>query len=881
MAHPRFFLSFLPSAILGAALAGLLAACGGQGTQEETQGNAANASNAPAALASGVTSFGTSSEAYAQNIPSSALRPAYHLSPVLPEPPSGIDAGGLSLSAHLPPQAKRIPEQLQHMATRELSVARLVNGVSIDFLAQPDAAGPASSSAVSATYSPAQIRAAYGLPALPASYANLSAAQLAQYGAGQTIYVVDAYDDQQIVGELAAFNQLFGLPACNTKTFAGATGLALPAPSANACDFYKIYSNNSSTISSTAPNYDANWAVEIALDVQWAHAIAPLARIVLIEAPDASTPGLTGAIGLADQMGPGFVSMSFGGAEGSYVTTLDSYFQATGMNYFAATGDNGEAVSWPSVSPYVVAVGATSLTYTGTGSRTETAWSKTGGGVSAYEAAPSYQAATVPGMQTYGGRAAADVAFNGDPNTGQYAAVIPNQTTCTFCQVSWLTVGGTSLSTPQWAALAAMANAMRVQGGKSAIVDFHSTLYAQIASSSSAYASNFMDVTQGTDGTCSVCSTKKGYDIPTGLGTPNAGQLIGTLTGLSLASAPTVSGGISISGLAGKALTFTASVSGSSAYTMSLQNAPSGMTISSKAVVSWSSPVIGVYTVGVIATDSKSGLTGQGTYTVFVASSSAPVVSSGSESGLAGTALNFPVTVSDANPYTLSLSGAPSGMSISSGGLVSWPTPVAGSYTVTVKAADMINGLSATGAYSVVINKSGGPVVSSGNIAGPAGVALSFAATATNANAYTWSLAGAPSGMSIASSGTISWAQPRAGIYSVSAVAKDAKTGLTGTGNYIVNIGASGAPVISGSALVGKAGSPMSGTIKITDANSQVVGVSIGGAPLGMVTNASGGMNSFTVSWSKPVAGTYLLQVSATDAARNTTSAELQVIVTN
>jgi hypothetical protein len=198
-----------------------------------------------------------------------------------------------------------------------------------------------------------------------------------------------------------------------------------------------------------------------------------------------------------------------------------------------------------------------------------------------------------------------------------------------------------------------------------------------------------------------------------------------------------------------------------------------------------------------------------------------------------------------------------------------------------VKALDSINGSSGSGVYAVVINKSGAPVVSSGNVSGQAGVPLAFTVSTSDANALALSLAGAPSGMAISSSGTVSWAAPVAGVYSVSVVAKDSKTSLVGTGNYLVSIGAAGAPVIAGSGLTVKTGTPLSGTIQISDAASSVVGVGIGGAPLGMSFVANGGLNNFTVSWSKPVAGVYVLQVSAVDSAGNATSALLQVIVSN
>ena len=846
----------------------LLSACGGQADMAS-----APTSTAPAAVTSSTLVF--DGGATAAQAAGARFEPTYHLAPVLPDTPSAIDADGSSSSAHEAPQVKLIPEAVRRNSTSHLAVSKLVVGETVTM------SPSASTAATTVYYRPAQIRAAYGLPALPASYANLSAAQLAQYGAGQTIYIIDSFDDQMIAGELGAFSQLFGLPACNSVTLAANASLPLSAPSKNSCDFYKIYSGANGTMSATAPAYDAKWAVETALDVQWAHAMAPLARIVLIEAPNATFGGMTGAIQLANKMGPGVVSMSFAGNEGSYVLGADSYFQAPNMTYFAATGDSGAAVSWPAVSPNVMAVGGTTLNYSGTGARSEVAWSSTGGGISAFEPTPAYQTTKSAGMQNYGFRAVADVAFNADPNSGQMTAVIPNQTTCSFCQVSWVIAGGTSLATPQWAGLAAIANAMRVQAGKGMLGDPHVALYTQIASTAATYAADFYDVATGNDGTCAVCVTKKGYDVPTGLGTPNASALINTLTGLQMASAPSVSGGYSISAIAGKAMTFTATVTDANAYTMSLQGAPNGMTINSKAVVTWNSPVAGTYTVNVVATDSKTGLTGQGVYTVFVATATVPIISSGTVAVTAGQALTFPVVVSDANPTSLTISGNPSGMTLSSAGLVSWAKPVAGTYSVTITAKDMINGLSAVGVYSVIVNKTAGPVVIGGNVAAVASTPVNFTVTTTDTNPCTWSLAGAPTGMSISANGAISWNSPIAGSYSVNVVAKDSKTGLVGTGVVGFTVTQAGGPIVTATGLTGKVGTPLSGTIQINDSSSNISGVGIGGAPAGMSVNASGGMSTFSVKWSAPVAGTYNLQVSATDAAGKSTAASIIVSITN
>jgi hypothetical protein len=131
---------------------------------------------------------------------------------------------------------------------------------------------------------------------------------------------------------------------------------------------------------------------------------------------------LTSAVQLANQMGPGVVSQSFGSAEGGWTSSFDATFSVANMTYLAATGDAGAEVDWPAVSSHVLAVSGTSLTYSGTGSRTETVWSGTGGGVSAYVPKPTYQALAVPGINASGYRGVSDVTFNADPNTGQYLA---------------------------------------------------------------------------------------------------------------------------------------------------------------------------------------------------------------------------------------------------------------------------------------------------------------------------------------------------------------------------------------------------------------------------------------------------------------------------
>lgn len=332
-----------------------------------------------------------------------AAEPTFHVAPVLLEEPSDIDASSNDASARLAPHVTSVPSALAHLSTRQLTRGAIeaaaygaapMTGVQAD---DPRATPLAAGTAV-ATYSPAQIRAAYALPSLPAAGTALSPAVGAQLGAGQTIYLIDAMNDPNVAAELAAFNQAFGLPSCATSVIAPGAGLPLAPAALTGCSLSVVYTTSAGAMTASPPAYDSGWSTEISLDVQWSHATAPLARIILIEAPDASLNSLLGAVELANAMGPGVVSMSFGSPEGSWSASVDSTFTASNMSYLAATGDAGAAVDWPAVSAHVLAVGATTLTYTGASPRSEIAWSDTGGGISAYVPAPSYQTSAVPGM---------------------------------------------------------------------------------------------------------------------------------------------------------------------------------------------------------------------------------------------------------------------------------------------------------------------------------------------------------------------------------------------------------------------------------------------------------------------------------------------------
>lgn len=342
----------------------------------------------------------------------------------------------------------------------------------------------------STAFTPAQIRHAYGFDLV------------SNQGAGQVIGIVDAYDDPSAEADLGVFTKQFGLSACTT---------------ANGC-FRKVYSNG------RQPAANANWAIEIALDIEWAHAVAPQATILLVEAPSNSLSDLLNAVDVAVRNGASVVSMSWTAGEFSSEAAYDNNFVSSGVTFLAASGDTGSGMAYPAASPDVIAVGGTSLTLSGNGSyQSESAWAGSGGGISAYEHEPSFQAQFGIPYNPRGYRGAPDVAYNANPSTGYavYDSVKNNGYS------GWYQVGGTSASSPQWAGLIAIANSMRVAARKARLSSTDSSLYSLAKSH---MATDFHSVTQGQNGSCGVwCDASAGYDYITGLGTPQASALINAL----------------------------------------------------------------------------------------------------------------------------------------------------------------------------------------------------------------------------------------------------------------------------------------------------------------------------------------------------------------
>src|ERR1700723_2743708 len=246
------------------------------------------------------------------------------------------------------------------------------------------AEGASLSTPPTTAFTPSQIRHAYGFDLVT------------NQGAGQTIALVDAYDDANAASDLGVFSKPFNPPACTT---------------ANGCS-RQLYS------SGRKPAANANWAVEISLDIEWAHAIAPQAKTRLIEAPPNNLSDLLAGVGFAVRNGASVVSMSWTSAELSSERNLDNHFVSTGVTFLAASGDSGAGVNYPAASPDVIAVGGTSLTLDKSGNySSESAWSGSGGGLSKYEYEPVSQAQFPMPSRIPGPNVGPDVSHSGNPGT--------------------------------------------------------------------------------------------------------------------------------------------------------------------------------------------------------------------------------------------------------------------------------------------------------------------------------------------------------------------------------------------------------------------------------------------------------------------------------
>jgi len=376
-----------------------------------------------------------------------------------------------------------------------------------------------------ACYTPQEIRSAYNIPS------TLT-------GAGQTIVLVDAYGSPTIQNDLHVFDLVFGLPD----------------PTLNI-----IYPMGAPSFNPRQHHNESSWAEETSLDVEWSHAIAPGATIDLVIAPNNGGDALNVAERyVVDHHLGNVMSMSFGSPEAAIhgngnnlqLQQADAVYQAAraaGISVFASAGDQGAAndgdckacttpnASFPASDPLVTAVGGTDLFASDTGVyQSETVWNDanpalcpfgctdgifgaTGGAPSAIFSAPSYQQA----LSNMSARTTADVGYNASVYTSVWVYLtVPGLTP------GFYFFGGTSEGAPQWAAITALAD----QQAGHALGFLNPALYA-IGANPAEYAADFHDVTVGDNGFLSPgFPAGAGYDLPTGLGTPNVANLIATLT---------------------------------------------------------------------------------------------------------------------------------------------------------------------------------------------------------------------------------------------------------------------------------------------------------------------------------------------------------------
>ena len=317
---------------------------------------------------------------------------------------------------------------------------------------------------------PAQIKAAYGLPAT---------------GGKGTIAIIGAYDSKTVEKDLETFSKQFNLPACSTT---------------------KCFEKH---LMDKSMKSDDGWALEAALDVEWAHAIAPAAKILLVEAKSATGPDLMKAVDYArGRKDVVAISMSWGGSEFSDELKYETSFKSDRIAFFASSGDSGSKVSWPASSPNVIGVGGTTLTLKSDGSiGSEKAWAGSGGGVSKFEAEPAFQS-KYDVKKAKSMRAVPDVAYNADPKTGfaVYKGATASTTATAKNAGGWYQLGGTSAGAPQWAGIQAL-------GG--------SITLAKLYADKNSAGKYFRDITSGKNGSCTYyCVARKNYDYVTGLGSP-------------------------------------------------------------------------------------------------------------------------------------------------------------------------------------------------------------------------------------------------------------------------------------------------------------------------------------------------------------------------
>jgi subtilase family serine protease len=306
-------------------------------------------------------------------------------------------------------------------------------------------------------------------------------------GGGKMIAIVDAYDDANAESDLAVYSKQYGLPAPTSS------------------NFQVVYA------SGTKPEQDSTggWELEESLDVQMAHAIAPKAQVVLVEAASDDTSDLLKAervaIAMVEKAGGGEVSNSWGSGEYGAEAKLEKSFTGKNVVVFASAGDSPGVIE-PSALTNVVSVGGTRIERTGRGKYiNQITWSSGGGGVSDWIPIPTYQSAIskIVGAR----RGTPDISADADPASGPW---VYDSTPYSGQKLSWVIIGGTSVASPLSAAL------MNEAGNfPASTTDALTSIYADLGN-----AKAFFDVTKGVCLNAASSKASVGYDLCTGVGAP-------------------------------------------------------------------------------------------------------------------------------------------------------------------------------------------------------------------------------------------------------------------------------------------------------------------------------------------------------------------------
>jgi subtilase family serine protease len=426
-------------------------------------------------------------------------------------------------------------------------------------------------------FSPQDVQAAYNLGPLYTNGFN---------GRGQTIAIVDSFGSDTIAHDLHVYDQAFALqPMCGEEGVTCAAGM--PTFSRLAVQGSPPTTQQPPQSNGTGQENHSAWALEVSLDVETAHAVAPMANILLVTTPTAETLGVQGFPDMmnaeqyvVDHHLATVISQSFASAEEAFGSSQSlqnlrhAYISAAqnGVTVLGSSGDSGTAniqkqptktpqtipfptVEWPASDPLVTGVGGTYLCTVATGTttppagriadntnppgkcqanpgQTEVGWTFSGGGFSHVFSRPSYQDTLPAGSTAIGAaRGVPDVGLQASAGTGAlvFISLPPDGSSglkcgASPCSTGWFDIGGTSLSCPQWAAMVAIAD--QINGGGLGLIN--PALY-KIGADATRYANDFFDVTTGknqTDPSIPGYPATTGWDPVTGLGTPNAAKLL-------------------------------------------------------------------------------------------------------------------------------------------------------------------------------------------------------------------------------------------------------------------------------------------------------------------------------------------------------------------